>query len=60
MRVMNSPKTRPTRSVSERPKIKQSVKKFQMAKSASRSRSAGSSIRNVSSNSQNSMLFRGL
>ena len=28
MRVMNSPKTRPTRSVSERHKIKQSVKSF--------------------------------
>ena len=35
-------------------------KKFQMAKSASRSRSTGSSIRNVPSNSQDNLLFRGL
>ena len=37
-------------------------KTFQMAKSASRSRSAGSSIRNVSytSNSEDNLLFRGL
>ena len=35
-------------------------KKFQMAKSASRSRSTGSSIRNVPSNSQDKLLFRGL
>ena len=35
-------------------------KKFQMAKSASRSRSIGSSIRNVPSNSQDNLLFRGL
>ena len=35
-------------------------KKFQMAKSASRSRSAGSSILNVSSNSQDHLLFVGL
>ena len=34
-------------------------KKFEMAKSASRSRSAGRSIRNVSSNSQDNLLFRG-
>ena len=60
MRVMNSPMTRPTKSASERHKIKQSVKKFQMAKSASRSCSTGSSIRNVPSNSQDNLLFRGL
>ena len=35
-------------------------KKFQMAKSASRSRSTGSSIRNVPSNSHDNLLFRGL
>ena len=35
-------------------------KKFQMAKSASRSRSTGSSIGNVPSNSQDNLLFRGL
>ena len=35
-------------------------KKFQMAKSAYRSRSTGSSIRNVPSNSQDNLLFRGL
>ena len=35
-------------------------KKFQMAKSASGSRSTGSSIRNVPSNSQDNLLFRGL
>ena len=35
-------------------------KKFQMAKSASRSRSTGSSIRNVPSNSQDNLLFLGL
>ncbi|CAH3145985.1 unnamed protein product [Porites lobata] len=35
-------------------------KKFQMAKSASRCRSTGSSIRNVPSNSQDNLLFRGL
>ena len=35
-------------------------KKFQMAKSASRSRSTGSSIWNVPSNSQDNLLFRGL
>ena len=35
-------------------------KKFQMAKSASRSRSTGSSMRNVPTNSQDNLLFRGL